>query len=307
MSKSAELNHIKREFISNRKLMILSLTKRCNLSCVYCRVTPDEWYDMLSKDSELIDFPEDRWEDLVEYYRKNNVAEILLTGGEPIEYPLIDKFLLFLKKNDIVFSIHTNGMSLKWSGILDFMFANNLKPNIHLSTELFKEHQAVLRGADLPLELIEKAISSGFLVELKVTLNALLLCKIKELTTVFEKWINTGIVSIRFQPIVPLGDNFDNSLLLDEEFVPVVEFIRNYQNQEPLAKDVFRNSSFSYQALIDCLRGVHSKCFAECNALDGIVFITPDFQFLNCKSLWNKDEKKSCDELFDLVCCGFLS
>lgn len=304
-----DLNHLKRIFLKEEKIIILSVTKRCNLCCVYCRKDANSWYDNLSKNSDSLDLPKSKWDELVEVCRKNNIADILLTGGEPFEYPLIKEFCLFLKDNNIKFSIHTNGVSPKAEDVLDFLLENKINPNIYISTEVFPEHQKLLRNSPLAYKIIEKAVSGGLLVELKVVLNSLLLEKEKEILPALKSWVDKGITSIKFQPIVPVTDNaMINKLALDKNFIPLVEMLMNAQLNDETLKKVFRNTMQSHQALINYLSGFtpQGECFYKCEAFNKIIFITPDFNFLNCKSLWNKDENVSCDKLFDLVCCGFL-
>lgn len=303
------LNHLKRIFLKEEKIIILSITKRCNLCCVYCRKDSNSWYDRLSKNSDILDFPKTKWDELIKVCRKNNVADILLTGGEPFEYPLIKEFCLFLKSNNIGFSIHTNGVSSKAEDVLDFLLENNIKPNLYISTELFPEHQSLLRNSPLPYKIIEKAVLGGLLVELKVILNSLLLEKKKEVLPVIKSWIDKGITSIKFQPIVPVTDNaVISKLALNKNFIPFVEMLMDAQANNEIIKKIFRNTMSSHQALINCLNGFTPKgeCFYRCEAFNKIIFITPDFNFLNCKSLWGKDENVSCEKLFDLVCCGYL-
>jgi molybdenum cofactor biosynthesis enzyme MoaA len=301
-------NHLKRNFLKSQKLIILSLTKRCNLNCTYCRPDSKSWYDMLSKNSKCIDLDKDKWNSLAEFYRNNHIAEILLTGGEPIEYPDFEDFCLFLKTKNIKFSIHTNGTSLKWNSVIDFFKKHNVKPNIHLSVELFEDHQKILRGETIPYDFIKKIINDGFLVELKITLNGLLLEKIDLLLDKLKEWKNMGISSIRFQPLVPTSNRIPSKVLLNKSFVPLITLLQEYSENKKLSK-IFRNSNLSYKATVDYLQGnpVNKEFANNCCAKDKIIFITPDCKFLNCKSLWRKDESKTCSELFDLVCCGFLS
>ncbi|MGE5474191.1 MAG: radical SAM protein [Ignavibacteriales bacterium] len=301
-------NHSKKSFLQSQKLIILSLTKRCNLNCIYCRPDSKNWYDMLSKNSEIVDLDKNKWESLAEFCKNNNIAEILLTGGEPVEYPYFKDLCLFLNSKDIKFSIHTNGTSLKWDSIIDFFKNYHIKPDIYLSLELFEDHQKILRGTTIPDNFIKKIIDDGFWVELKITLNGLLLEKSELLLDKLEEWADKGISSIRFQPLVPVSKNIPSEVLLNDSFVPLMNLLQEYHKNKKMSK-IFRNSSLSYIATIDYLQGnsINKKCADICCAKDKIIFITPDYKFLNCKSLWQKDESKSCLELFDLVCCGFLS
>lgn len=291
-----------------QKLIILSLTKRCNLHCVYCRVNPKNWYDKLSGGSEIIDLDKKQWDNLADFCKSNNIAEVLLTGGEPVEYPHFKELCLFLTSKDIKFSIHTNGVSTKWNSIIDFFISNSIKPDIYLSLELFDDLQESLRGTKIPYEFLDKIVNNGFWVELKITLTGVLLNKKDLLLDKLEEWADRGISSIRFQPVVPVSGETPSEVLLDESFIQLVKLLENCQLNNKKVGSLFRHSSLSYLSIIDYLKGksVNEKCAESCCAKEQIIFITPDYKFLNCKSLWGKDESKACAELFDLVCCGFL-
>jgi molybdenum cofactor biosynthesis enzyme MoaA len=294
--------------LKSQKLIILSLTKRCNLKCIYCRANTQNWYDRLSGSSEIIDLEKNQWENLADFCKSNNIAEVLLTGGEPVEYPYFKDLCLFLNSKDIKFSIHTNGTSLKWNSIIDFFNNYQIKPDIYLSLELFEDHQKMLRGTTIPYDFVKKIIDDGFWLELKITLNGLLLEKSELLLNKLEEWVDRGISSIRFQPLVPISEDIPSKVLLNESFVPLINLLKECQINNKKIGKIFRHSSLSYVATIDYLQGnsVNEKCASSCCAKDQIIFITPDYKFLNCKSLWEKDESKACLELFDLVCCGFL-
>lgn len=299
---------LEKNTLQTQKLIILSLTKRCNLHCAYCRVNPDNWYDKLSGGSEIIDLEKNRWDDLAEFCEKNGVAEVLLTGGEPVLYPYFEELCLFLNSKKIKFSIHTNGASSKWNNIIDFLNSKSIKPDIYLSIELFEDLQKKLRGTIASYDFLNKIISNGFWVELKVTLTQLLLSKKDILVEKLEEWADKGVSSIRFQPVVEVSKDTPREILLDESFVQIIKLLEECQFNNPKVGKILRHSKLSYLSVIDYLRGkpIHDKCVNSCCAKDQIVFITPDYQFLNCKSLWGKDESKSCKEVFDLVCCGFL-
>lgn len=294
--------------LKSQKLIILSLTKKCNLHCIYCRVNPENWYDKLSGGSEIIDLDKKQWDNLADFCKDNNIAEVLLTGGEPVEYPLFKELCLFLTSKNIKFSVHTNGSSFKWNSIIDFFNSYDIRPDIYLSLELFDDLQETLRGTKIPYDFLDKIIKNGFWVELKITLTGLLLNKRDLLVDKLEEWADRGISSIRFQPVVPVSKDTPSNVLLDESFIPLVNLLKDCQMNNEKVGRLFRHSNLSYLSIIDYLSGnsVNKKCANSCCAKDQIIFITPDYKFMNCQSLWGKNESKTCEELFDLVCCGFL-
>lgn len=297
--------YLKREFIEDQKLAILSVTKGCNLYCMYCR-TNDRWYDALGQGSKIIDMPQEKWPALLSICK--NTGEVLITGGEPAEYPLLKDFLLFLKKNKIRFSIHTNGVSKKWPGVLSFLENNNLHPDIHLSTELFPDLQKEMRGgSNLPLQFIADVKELGLLLELKINLHQRLLSYKDRLKDNLYSWIERGADSMFFQPIAPVGKNFPIGLKIEKSFIPFLLELKRLKAEDPVLSKVIRKSEIGLDVIISFIEGTDLyKTMAEkCNACNQIVFIDPDLKTLNCKTLWEREEGAPCSKFFDFVCCGF--
>ncbi|TFG35287.1 MAG: radical SAM protein [Parcubacteria group bacterium] len=306
MNQLSKSKYFKRDFLNNQKLIILSVTKRCNLRCRYCR-TNDAWYDALGQKSAVLDLSKEKWAKLLDVYRSANVGEILITGGEPAEYPLIKEFIFFLSENKIRFSIHTNGISKKWSGIFIFLKKNNLQPDIHLSTELFEETQREMRGCELPIQFITKAKKLGILLELKINLHQLLLPHLDQLRANLYSWRGKGVDSIFFQPIAPLGNDFPTGLELDNSFVSFLLKLKQLKSEDPILKKIIRKSEIGLDTIISFIDGssLYKKVAKKCNVYNQIIFLDPNLQMLNCKSLWDREKNASCVDIFDFICCGF--
>lgn len=302
-------NYLTRDFIKEKKLMILSVTKRCNLACEYCRKYNNGTYDVLSKISDNLELEEDTWERIDKIARENNVAEIMFTGGEPFEYRKTVELCEFLTNRNHHVSIHTNGVSKNIDYVLGKFKEKELLPDFHVSTELFEEHQKELRGAELPIGFIKKSIAQGHRVELKVTLNNLLLQKIDDLKECLYDWVDLGVESIRIQPLVDVNSKMRRDITLTEGFIKVVEMLVDFKQNDKVLSNVLRNNDVSFEALLKVLRHekVNEKIIHQCCADKGIVFVTTNLELKNCKTIWNRNPKQNCMQYFDLVCCGFLS
>jgi MoaA/NifB/PqqE/SkfB family radical SAM enzyme len=302
--KKQTIKYLKREFINNQKLVILSVTKRCNLCCIYCR-TNDKWYDSLGQGSKAIDLPKEKWPELLRVCK--NVAEVLITGGEPVEYPQLKELLLFLSENGIRFSIHTNGISEKWHDILSFLKNNNLHPDIHLSIELFPDLQKKMRGCDLPLQFIADVKKLGLLLELKVNLHQQLLPYKDKIKDNLYYWAEKGVDSIFFQPIASVGENFPAGLEIKKSFIPFLLELKRLKSEDPILKRVIRKSEDGLDVIVSLIEKTDlcKKMADKCNACNQIIFIDPDLKLLNCKTLWGRKEGVPCSKFFDFICCGF--
>lgn len=297
--------YLKRGFIGEQKLAILSVTKRCNLRCKYCR-TQDAWYDVLGQKSEVVDLPKEKWKKVVGICR--SAGEILITGGEPAEYPLLKEFLYFLTENRIRFSLHTNGVSEKWTDILIFFKNNNLHPDIHLSTELFADLQKEMReGSELPLQFIVDVKKLGMLLELKITLHQRLLPYIHQLKKNLYAWIEKGVDSIFFQPIAPVGNYFPAGLELNQSFIPFLIKLKELKTKDPVLSKVIRKSEIGFDTIISLIEetNFYRTVAEKCKVCDQIFFLNPNLQVLNCKALWDRKKYVPCTEFFDFICCGF--
>lgn len=298
---------LKREFLENQKLVILSVTKKCNLCCQYCR-TKDVWYDALGQKSETIDIPKTKWQRVLDICRDVNAGEVLVTGGEPAEYPLLKEFLYFLAENKINFSLHTNGISKKWFDILNFFQDNNFYPDIHLSVELFEGLQKEMRGgSNLPLQFITDVKKMGLLLELKVNLHQKLLPYKDQIKENLYSWAETGVDSIFFQPIAPVGKNFPKGLEIDKSFIPFLLELKKLKTEDPILSKVIRKSANGIDVIISFIEktDLYKETADKCDVCNQIVFVNPDLKILNCKTLWERDPNVPCSSFFDFICCGF--
>ena len=304
-----DIEYLRRDFLKNDyKLLILSITKRCNLRCLYCRGA-NEWYDVLSKNSQSLDFNKNEWHTLVDFCEKNKILEVLLTGGEPIEYPFIEEFLSFLKSNNIRFSIHTNGSSKKWEGLLQHLIEIDLKPNIAMSVELYDDLQQEVRGCDIPYDLIDKMIQNEFNIEFKVTLHQKLLKYLDSIEEKLKFWHRRGVKSIKFQPVEPVGNGFEESLKLDKKFASFIELLLKFKASNHDLESFIRNSCESFETIKSLIENgyVDESVPEQCITHKKILFLNTDNKVLNCKSLWNRENTPCRSDTFSYVCCGYKS
>ena len=307
-SEKEKLEHIKRTFLKSRKLGIISITRRCNLCCAYCREKLDDWYDVLSQKALNLDLKKEDFGDLLDICKKQDFAEVLLTGGEPLEYPHLGELLLLLHKNDINFSIHTNGFSKNWTKTFSLLNKDNIKPNIHLSSELFSVLQKKIRKTDkMPIALAKKASSYGMSVELKVTIHKGIMPYIDKIEKSLLNWKKYGVRSVRFQPVVSASSNFPKELILDKSSIVIFEKLKDIKKNNKELSEIIRNTLDSFETIISFLKG--SQYYKEkarvCDIKNKILFVDTDLTLKNCMSLWGKDAKKKCEHVFDLVCCSF--
>lgn len=300
-----DITYLQRDFMNdNGKLLILSVTKQCNLACKYCKTGKEFTYDRLSFPSTQIHFPKEKFSLIKDVCLKNNVKEVTLTGGEPIEYPFLVDLMDFFQQNKIRFSLHTNGTSRNWDKVLNYFKDHFLFPDIHISVELFEPLQKEVRGANIPVGLIEKLVDIGCNIELKVTIHQKILPYLSEISSSLDSFIGMGVKSMRIQPVFfPIG--IASSLRLNKNSV---EMFKKFLELKKEAKysNFIRNSNESLLLTIEMLSAddISKVKKPTCVAKDKVIFMQPDGKQVNCLQLWGK---KDCNKEFDLICCGFVA
>jgi molybdenum cofactor biosynthesis enzyme MoaA len=297
---------MRREFLSERRLAILSLLRACDLQCVYCRGEKDDWYDRMAEHAEAKLFPRAAWPRFVALCTENNVAEVLLTGGEPSHYPELIDLIDYFHGEGLRMALHTHGRTKRLPSLLAHLVARQIPFNFHVSTELFDDDQLDLRGVESPLPFVRGASQAGFRVELKIVLHQRLRNRLDELASRLRWWIEQGAASIRFQPVVQTGRP-TSTLALQEDFVAVLDALAAIRRDDPLIRSVIRNSDASFEASRSVLLGTPARfdIARRCRIVERILFVTTDFELLNCQTLWSKPETADCTGIFDFVCAGY--
>jgi GTP 3',8-cyclase len=135
------------------KSLRLSVTDRCNLRCLYCM--PEEDYVWLPRE-QLLTFEE--LNRLVEVFTWLGVADIRLTGGEPLLRQQLDRLVTLLAANPRIrdLALTTNGLQLadqasdlKRAGLHRLTISlDTLKPERFRAMTRRDDHARVLAGID---------------------------------------------------------------------------------------------------------------------------------------------------------------
>jgi AdoMet-dependent heme synthase len=101
------------------RLVEISLTERCQCSCIHCYAIDD--LKALNKDLEQNELSTEQVTDLVDDIEKIGASEIIYTGGEPLLRKDILKLVSYTHQKGLVVRIITNGI------LLDENLVKNLK------------------------------------------------------------------------------------------------------------------------------------------------------------------------------------
>lgn len=87
------------------------LTHNCNLNCTYC-------YDKNNFSNKYLD--KTVMSSIIEFIKSNKVERVVLTGGEPLLHPNVEKIINILKDNKITVHLLTNGTLIhKYVSVID--------------------------------------------------------------------------------------------------------------------------------------------------------------------------------------------
>ncbi len=209
----------------------ISVTDRCNLSCIYC--IPPDGFQLIPKENILT---------LEEIFRVAKIViglgvrKIKLTGGEPLARKGIIELVAKLAKIPALddLSLTTNGIFL--THLADQLFQAGLKRvNVSVDSLNPERFKKITRGGDISKVLsgIDKALALGMRVKINtVALRGLNGTEIID----FVKFSQTKKVEVRFIEFMPLCGNGWNLNL----FIPlnqIKEIIAKSYRLTPVQKN----------------------------------------------------------------------
>lgn len=176
----------------------LSITKECNLRCIYC--IPEK----LKCEKDRLDYK--KYIEIVDIFSKLGIKKVRITGGEPLMNPDFLKIISGIQKVVGIeeVGITTNGLLLdKYLDDLELYGIKNL--NISLDSLNRDTYRVMTRGGDLEKVLltIEKGLIRGF----KIKLNVVLIEGYNENEIDdFIDYIKNREIELRFIELMPIGE-----------------------------------------------------------------------------------------------------
>jgi hypothetical protein len=250
----------------------------------------------------------DKWPQVLGLCDKYSAGQVLLTGGEPLEYEPLVQLIEMLTLHGVRHAVHTNGWGKYSSVYLEYVAANpGVNSEAYVSMELFEDLQKMYRHSNWPCTFIQEAIDAEVAVEAKMVLTRVTAERKVELTAALRKWEAMGVKSIRMQPVVG-QDDLTRGLALDTSSLGFLEELISIKRSSSTLSHLLRNTEESLIALYDYLdRRVHPVSqIAACRCFERIQFVDANLTLYDCRTLWGKSPQKSCYDNFDLACCGFF-
>lgn len=205
----------------------ISLTDRCNLSCIYCE--PDKQYEKFPKDEIL------RIEEIIYlvllFYERFEIKKFRFTGGEPLIRCGIKEIISQVRqrlKDDVELTITTNGVFLK--NFAEFLKDNNVRVNISLDTLNEEKFKKITRFYALSnvLHSIDYSKSLG----LQMKINTVLLKGINddEIPNIID-FSKEKDVKIRFIEFMPTQVDL---ALWRKHFISEGEIVKNLREKRKI-------------------------------------------------------------------------
>ena len=251
-SYSREINYVR-----------ISLTDKCNLSCVYCKEEDDKVEEYVNN---ILSF--DDYKFMIKNFKELGVNKIKFVGGEPLLYPYLKDLIYFAKYECNIedISITTNGQHFSEKAL---ELKNSGLDRVNLSIDSLKEYKynAVTRGGSLTEVL--NALNTCIRLKLPVKINCVL---IDEFNTDevydFIRLAKYNNVDVRFVELTPDGNS---KRLYDLSYVNVKELVENLADIKILG---FEEESNAKYYRIENLKGrvgiisPISSCFCKnCNKM----------------------------------------
>jgi cyclic pyranopterin phosphate synthase len=234
---------LKDQFERNIDYLRISVTDRCNLSCLYC--SPSEKNDLCAK-ADILSF--DSLFRLAECAVELGVTKIRITGGEPLIRKGLMEFVRKIAELEEVsdLSLTSNGMLLE-SSASKLKASGARRVNVSLDSLVPEKFRWITRGGELKRVLrgIDEALEVGLS---PVRINTVVMRGINddELIHLAELSIDKPI-DVRFIELMPMGektDLFSSAYLSAEEAKATV--VSKYKLDE-LKKDFSRGPATYYQ------------------------------------------------------------
>ncbi|MGL5651179.1 MAG: GTP 3',8-cyclase MoaA [Paraclostridium sp.] len=208
----------------------ISLTDKCNLSCIYCMPKKIEFDKNIN---DVLSF--ENYKFIIKGFSKLGIKKVRFTGGEPLIYDNLQDLIKYTKENcnidDICITTNAIGLYEK----IDKLKENGLKKvNISLDSLDEDKYKKITRGGDLKevLKSIDKCMELG----IKVKINCVLIKGLND--DELNQFINltkNKEIDVRFIELMPIGEGlkiFKNGYINLKEALNKIEILKPIKNEE---------------------------------------------------------------------------
>jgi len=228
------------------RILIISLTSKCNIKCKMCKVPLNHW-----------EFPQDKIRDIYSLFP--TLQKVVWHGGEPFFYPWIDDLIKEASKYNVEQVVSTNGLLLNEDRIKKII---NAKMELNISIHgLTKDiYETIHRGGKFEILLknlnIIKDIRSQSQENMKYGLKFLVMrTNYKQLKDLCDFALKYGFNHVH---VNTLG----NDTLDEENFIyhyENINIIKDVLKQSEIVAKKFRETEIMYDAWLPSIGKTQNK------------------------------------------------
>ena len=253
---------MKDSYLSDINYLIISLTDKCNLRCVYCKEEDDNIEEEYI--SNILSL--DDYKFIIRSFKELGINKIEFIGGEPLLYPYLNELIYFAKQECNIedISITTNGQHFSEKAL---ELKNSGLDRVNISIDSLKEYKynAVTRGGNLTEAI--NTLNTCLRLKLPVEINCTL---IDEFNTVYDfiRLIKYNNVDVRFIELKPYGNS---KRLYNLSYVNAQELMDNLEDINILSYE--EEFNIKYYNIEDSqgrigITSTKNDCFCEnCNEI----------------------------------------
>lgn len=202
----------------------IEVTSRCNMNCIHCR-------GKNSKCSKVVDMPFWAIKKAIDFAvdnSDNNFVEIVLSGGEPLLHPELDKILDYCESLNILKEITTNGSLIDDDFVKKLIKYNITNISVSLDSHIPEKHD-LIRNSPGAYNKVINAIKimkkNNINCRIRATISKL---NFEEMEDIVLKAIEIGVDTLVLGPIMPVGNAINSSELLFQNSSEFKEFIDKF-------------------------------------------------------------------------------
>lgn len=285
----------------------LHITNRCNLKCEHCVYDSGVW--------NMPDMSLETVKKLSDGFKKMNVKEVHITGGEPLLNEEVFDIIEYLHKSGYLVRIQSNGH------LINETTAKKLKDSgadhVLISIDGLHDTHNKFRGNSNSFveacKAVKICLNEGIFTRVNTVVSKL---NVNQLEALMEQIINLGVDQYSFFYLTPMGrgKNLKQYTLSLEEWKEVQDNILSYANNFGCSdkiriQDVFHEGDMNYKELEIC-RDDNCLILANGDVHHCVFFVDTPYVLGNIYNedifnIWNKlpellsrinlSRKKSCN------------
>lgn len=191
--------------------LVIPITYRCNLNCSFCFAS--------AKYNNNYFMPKEYFYEKINHFKKFNLKQVIITGGEPLIHPDLEEIIRYSKSNNLHVQILTNGTTNNvsyYSKYVDEMtFSIDGSSNIH---DTLRGKKGALEKTLSNIKKLDK--DCNFSITMTVSdVN------IHEIDYVYSLGLLLKAKSITINPMIDEGKN-RNKLLSDKQLENIYQEIK---------------------------------------------------------------------------------